>query len=252
MAKRSFDFLTFGGRVPWAIGLLLSVTLVLSLASAFGDRHVGSFFETVALVPLEVWRGQLWRLVVWPFVEQTPIGLIFGCLMLYWFGGDLAGEWGSRRFLRVFGSITLAAAVGTCLVARVDAPVMRHSYLGSWELTTAMIVAWGLWFPDRVVRIYFVLPIRGYWLAWITVGITVIYAIYAGWTHLLPELLAEASVLAWLFRKSILARYKRARRSFDVKTREAERLKNMRKRGRVVVDYLRAVEPPDSKKNGAD
>jgi hypothetical protein len=97
-----------------------------------------------------------------------------------------------------------------------------------------------------------VVLVRGFWVAWITIAFTVIFAIYEGWTHLLPELLAEASVLVWFFRKSILARFKRAGRSFDAKSREAQRMKNMRKRGRVVVDYLRAVEPPDSKKNGSD
>jgi membrane associated rhomboid family serine protease len=252
MAKRWHQTLTFGGRLPWAVGLLLSTTVVLSLLAALGDRHVAPLFDAASLVPGAVWRGQVWRLATWPLVEPTPIGLIFGCLMLYWFGGDLAGEWGSRRFLVVFGHVMLAAAVGTCLIARVDPPVLEHPYIGSWALTTAMVVAWGLWFPDRVVRIYFVLPIRGWWLAWITVAITVLFAIYSGWTRLLPELLGEASVLAWLFRKSILARWTKARRSFDSRRREADRMKSVRKRGRVVVDYLRAVEPPDSKKPDSD
>jgi membrane associated rhomboid family serine protease len=252
MAKRWQDTFTFGGRLPWAVGLILAATVVLSLSVAFGDRHAGAIFDFVSLLPAEVWRGQLWRLITWTFVEPSPIGLIIGCLMLFWFGGDLAGEWGSRRFLVVLGGVMLAAAVGTCLIAQVDPPVRHHPYLGSWALTTAMVVAWGLWFPDRVVRFYFVLPIKGYWLAWLTVAITVVYAVYSGWTRFLPELFSEASVLAWLFRKSILSRWTKARRSFDSRRREADRLRGVRKRGRVVVDYLRAVEPPDSKDRDPD
>jgi membrane associated rhomboid family serine protease len=247
MAKRWQQSLTFGGRLPWAVGLLLSATVILSLSVAFGDRHAGAIFEFVSLVPANVWRGEIWRLVTWPFVEPTPLGLIFGCLFLYWFGNDLAREWGSRRFLGVFSGVMLVAALGTCLIARVDPPVLMHPYLGSWALTTAMVVAWGLWFRDRVVRIYFVLPVRGYWLAWGTVAFTVVYAIYTGWMGLLPELFAEASILAWLFRKTILSRWTKTSRSFDSRRREADRMKGARKRGRVAVDYLRAVEPPDSK-----
>jgi membrane associated rhomboid family serine protease len=246
MAKRWQQNFSFGGRLPWAVGLLLSATLALSLAVAFGDRHAGGLFDLVALVPAKIWRLQLWRVVTWSFVEPTPLGLIFGCLFLYWFGADLAGEWGSVRFLRVFGSVMLVAAGATCLVAQVDPPILDYPYLGTWALTTALVVAWGLWFPDRVVRLYFVLPIRGWWLAWFTVAITVIYAIYKGWDHYLPELLSEASILAWMFRKSILGRWKKTQRKFDSQRRESDRVKTMRKRGRVVVDYLRAVDPPDS------
>src|ERR1700722_18848730 len=97
--QRFQDAMTFGGRLPWAIGLLLSLVVGLSLAVAFGDRHAGSIFALVALVPSHVWRGEVWRLVTWPFIEQGPVGLIFTCLLVWWFGRDLADEWGSSRFL---------------------------------------------------------------------------------------------------------------------------------------------------------
>jgi len=215
--------MSFGGRLPWAIGLVLSLIVGLSLVVAFGDRHAGSFFELASLAPADVWRGQVWRLVTWPFIEPGPIALIFACLFVWWFGKDLADEWGSRRFLTVFGGVVLAAAVGTCLVAQADPAVMDHSYLGGWALTTAMVVAWGLWFPTRVVRIYFVLPITGYWLAWLTIAVTVIFAVYSGWEGFLPELFAEGSILAWLFRRSLLARWSAARAGFEARRRQARR-----------------------------
>jgi membrane associated rhomboid family serine protease len=252
MAKRWQQSFSFGGHLPWAVGLLLSVIVVLSLLVAFSDRHLSSLFHAASLIPGDVWRGQVWRLITWTFVEPGPLGLILGCLSIFWFAPDLAGEWGSRRFLAVFGGVVLAAAIGTCLVALVDRPVLTHAYLGIWPLVTALVVAWGLWFPDRVVRLFFVLLIRGWWLAWLTVAITVVYAVYVGWDSLLPELLAEASILAWAFRRTIFARWSKARRSMKARRREADRIKSVRKRGKVVVDYLRAVEPPDSKDRDSD
>jgi membrane associated rhomboid family serine protease len=213
--------LSFGGRIPWAVGLILSLLVALSLLAAFGERHLTSFFDVLALRPAEVWHGQVWRLATWPFVEGSPLGLLFSCLVLYWFSPELAQVMGSRRFLTVFGGVMLAAAAGTCLIALVDPDVRGHSYLGSWALTAALVVAWGLWFPDRVIRMYFILPVRGYWVAWLTVAITVVYAVYVGWASLLPELLAEVSVLAWLFRRTILARLSGVRRSLDAGRRAA-------------------------------
>jgi membrane associated rhomboid family serine protease len=240
---------SFGGRLPWAVGLLIAITVVLSLLTAFGDRHAGGLFDLVCLRPADVWRGQLWRLVTWPFVEPSPLGLVFTCLALYWFGAPLAEQWGSRRFLLLVASAMLVAGGGTCLIALVDAEVLARTYLGGWAMITALVLAWGLWFPDRVIRIYFVIPIRGYWVARLTVIVTVVFAVYSGWAGYLPELLAEASVLAWLFRRSILGRWSNLRRSFDARRREGKPAKGARPERGIVVE-LRPGEPSDPDERG--
>jgi membrane associated rhomboid family serine protease len=235
---------SFGGRIPWAVGLLLALTLAMSLVTAFLGRHAAPLLGWVALVPAEVWHGQLWRLATWPFVEVGPIWLIFACLGLYWFGSPLAQRWGSPRFLVVIGGALLAAAVGTCLIATIDGDVMTRPYLGSAAMITAIVVLWGLTFPELVVRIYFVLPIRGYWMAWGTIAVTVVYAIYSGWAGYLPELLAEVAALAWLYRTRLLARWVQARLSRETQRRQTGSSKETRRRGGEVID-MRTGEPPD-------
>jgi membrane associated rhomboid family serine protease len=243
------DSLTFGDRVPWGLGLVLSLVLGASLVVAFVGRH-SSLVEFVPLVAADVWRGEVWRLVTWTLVEPGPIALVISCLMIYWFGRELAELWGSPRFLRVFGGVILSAAVLTCLVGLVDHSALPLPHVGSWALTGAMVVAWGLTFPDRVVRLYFVLPIRGYWLAWLTCGITAIYAVYSGWEFFLPHLFAEAGILAWLYRGTLLSRWTKARRSAAAQRRRDAARANS-------VAYLRVLEatdenppelPPDVKK----
>jgi membrane associated rhomboid family serine protease len=214
--------LTFGGRVPWGAGALLAVTLVLSLLVALLSRRA-PMFDFCALRPALVWKGQIWRLVTWPFVEPDPVSLIFGCLAIYWFGAPLAQVWGSRRFLLVYAGVAASTAIGTCLVALVDPAVREATFLGGWAMKVALVVAWGLWFPNQVVRIYFLIPIRGYWFAWGTVALTVIFAAYTGWAHLVLELFAELSVLAWLFRRWLFGRWAELRRSADTNLRSVPR-----------------------------
>jgi membrane associated rhomboid family serine protease len=197
--------LTFGGRLPWTIGLLLSLTVILSLVTAVGERHAGGLFELVALIPALVLRGQVWRLATWLFVEPGPWALLFAGLSLFWFGAPLTHAWGSRRFLVFYVGIMIFAAVGTCLVALFDPAVRESTYLGGWAVGVGLLVAWGLTFPTQVVRFYFLIPIRGYWIAWITVATTVVYWAYMGWTNHLPELLAEAAALGWIYRVSVLS-----------------------------------------------
>jgi membrane associated rhomboid family serine protease len=236
------DRLTFGGRLPWAIGLLIVLTVGLSLFAAFGDRHAAPLFDLASLRPAEVWRGQLWRLVTWPFIQSGPFALLWACIFLYWFGRDLAGEWGSHQFLAVFGAIAIISAAATCLVALVDPAVRAHVYLGGYAIECGMIVAWGLWFPDQVVRLYFVIPVRGYAIAWLTIAITVFIAFYSGWEGVLPELVTEGSTLAWLFRRSILWRWRRAVSGVEARRRDARR----RKRAQAAsVAYLKVIESED-------
>lgn len=199
---------TFGGRLPGGVGIILAVTLGCSLVAAFGSRRWAELFAMGALVPARVLHGEVWRLVTWSVLETSPLGLLFTCLFLYWFGGDLARDWGSRRFFLAYLGVAMTASVATCLVALVDASVREHTYLGSLALGGALAVAWGLWFPTRVIRIYFVIPIKGLVLAWGTVALTVAYAIYDGWERLLPGLITEGAMLGWLHRDPLVARWR--------------------------------------------
>jgi membrane associated rhomboid family serine protease len=207
--SRWTERLTFGGRVSWAVGLALVLTLGLSLPAALFSRHGAPLFELGALVPDRVFHLEVWRLLTWPFLEISPFGLIFSCLMIYWFGRDLSDTWGPARLAKVEGLVLLGAGVATCLLALVDRELIVQPYLASYALTTTMLIAWGLSFPDRVVRLYFVLPITGFWMAWGTVAVSVVYAIYAGWARFVPELAAEAIMLGVLYRKVILRRLRK-------------------------------------------
>jgi membrane associated rhomboid family serine protease len=211
---------------------------------ALGSRHVLPLFELGALAPAWVLRGEVWRLLSWSVIEPSPLSLLFACLILYWFGRDLAAEWGSRRFLFVYLGVALVAAVGTTLLSLVDPSVLAQTYVGSWPLAEAITVAWGLWFPDRIIRVYLVIPIRGLVLAWGTVALTVVFAIYAGWERFVPNLLAEGATLAWLYRGPVVSRWaawRRGRRATAQRTRASAR----KEQRLATVHVLRKLEEHD-------
>jgi membrane associated rhomboid family serine protease len=243
-SNTTLERLSFGGRIPWGVGLVLTLTVVTSLTVALGSRHVLPLFELGALVPDRVLHGQIWRLLSWSVIEPSPLALLFACLFLYWFGRDLAGAWGSRRFLFVYFGVALVAAMGTCIVAVLDPALLEQPYVGSWPLAEAMTVAWGLWFPDRVIRIYFVIPIRGYVLAWGTVALTIVFAIYLGWDHFVPNLLAEGAILAWLYRGPVESRWSKWRKEREASARKA-RLRKKQGQRMATVHVLHKLEEDD-------
>jgi membrane associated rhomboid family serine protease len=247
MARSSsfIDRFSFGGRVPSGLGLILALTVACSLVVAFGERHVTELFALTPLVPELVLRGQVWRVVTWVLIEPSPFSLVFRCLLLFWLGRDLSGVWGARRFLSVYFGVCIFAAVATCAVALVDPSVASQTYLGSWALDAAITVAWGLHFPDRVIRIYFVIPIRGHWLAWGTVALTVAYAIYFGWDTLVPVLAAEGGMLAWLFRGRLRSRWLKLRLASVQSQLAEEELKRTVREAREGSERPRPLKPSD-------
>src|SRR5207253_3309647 len=83
----------FGGRMrlwrfemPFVVGLLVVATFLLSVTAAILGRNGIPLGGYGLLVPPLVWSGQVWRLITWQFFELEPIGLIFSCALLYWFG----------------------------------------------------------------------------------------------------------------------------------------------------------------------
>lgn len=239
---------TIGGRLPGGVGIILALTIVTSLAAALGSHSLASFFELGALVPERVLHGELWRLLTWSVIEPSPLALLFACLLLYWFGRDLAQEWGSRRFFTVYFAVAMSAGVGTCVLALFDGNILNGHHLGSVPLAEAITIAWGLWFPRRIIRIYFVIPIKGSIVAWGTVALTVVYAVYYGWAHYVPSLLAEGSMLAWLHRAPLVARWARwqGARAAAARQKRARSTRERTARAMATVHVLHPIEEKDA------
>jgi len=112
-----------------------------------------------------VLHGQVWRLITAPLLH-TPVGpgavthILFALLMIYFFVPALEEEWGAKRlFLFLAGSSVFAYAVESLMflvLPTVAAPI----WYGSMIFADAAVVAWALSNRDRVVNLFFVLPIK--------------------------------------------------------------------------------------------
>jgi membrane associated rhomboid family serine protease len=136
--------------------------------------------------------------VTWPFFERDPLSLLFGGLMLYWFGRDLCMAWGERRFLATFFVIAAVSAAATTLLSLVLPPLAGGVWAGAWAVLSALIVAWAGLFPERQILLMFAIPVSGRTLLWITLGGTLLYAVFGGVYPYVPHLAAQGAMLLWL------------------------------------------------------
>lgn len=195
-------------RVPAAAAALIGLTLVFTIVGAVGSRNGVPLLEAGALIPALVWAGQAWRLLTWVFLEPQALSLVFGCLALWFLGRDLVSIWGAGKFLGVFAALTAATGAVTSILALLFTGLLGFLFLGMWPLVDALIIAWGLLFPGRQILIYFVIPVQGRTLVYVTVGGTVLFALLYGLVPFIPHFVAEGLMLAWLYSPDLRARVK--------------------------------------------
>lgn len=196
-----------GGGTYTVLGVLIARPIAWLIAAIVILSAFGSLLERVGIPVLHesvlvtrlVWAGEVWRLVTWAPLELSPLGLIFGCLLLYFIGPDLLHRWGTRRFfVNFFGGAAVVAAV-TCLIGRylwADVAVIPH--LGLWPMEEAMVIAWAALFPDRQILLFFALPVSGRNLIAVTIAITVVMAALSGFPLFVPHFVAEVAALAYM------------------------------------------------------
>jgi membrane associated rhomboid family serine protease len=175
------------------------VTLCVSIVAWFD----GAFAAWLALIPSRVVQFEVWRLFTWPFAQSHPISLIVTCAAIFKFGGELATRWSDRRLQRYATEVLLAAGVITCLVALVTG----HRFLvrtGGWAVTDILVIAWARQFPDRTLVLYGMLELHGKRLVQITIGTSVLFALFFGPVVMAPEL--AACTIAALYPRGRLSR----------------------------------------------
>ena len=116
-----------------------------------------------------------WSFVTYQFLHGEPFGLFFGTLVLYILGSALETEWGTGEFA-VFW---LVSTLGASLAALVTGSVLAS---GGVVTGASMLFAFAFLFPETQFLIFFVIPVKVKWLAWLA-----------------------AAMLGWDFVKAILA-----------------------------------------------
>ena len=174
----------FGGFsfFPPVIKALMIANIAVFLGIMFlGSFHVGDFSigglleELFALQPLG--RGFLiWQVFSYMFMHAGFSHLFFNMFALWMFGMELENVWGSRKFLTYY----LICGVGAGIANLLLAPLFSEAgpTIGASGAIYGVLLAFGMLFPDRLIFIYFFVPLKAkYFVAlymiieFVTVGI---------------------------------------------------------------------------------
>ena len=145
---------------PVTQALLLGNVAVFFLARLLGGG--GELVASLALWPLGAgfWP---WQLVTYAFLHGSFEHLFFNMLGLWMFGSALEQVWGRNRYLQFyFASVVAAALVQLAVNAALGqgAPT-----IGASGGLFGLLLAYAMIFPNQIVLVFFVLPMKAKYLA---------------------------------------------------------------------------------------
>jgi membrane associated rhomboid family serine protease len=102
----------------------------------------------------------IWQFVTYMFLHASPFHIFFNMLTLYMFGNELERYWGTRRFCNYYFVTGIGAGLCSWLVAIHSDAVI----IGASGAIYGLLLAYGLTYPNRIVYLNFLLPIKVKWL----------------------------------------------------------------------------------------
>jgi membrane associated rhomboid family serine protease len=175
----------FGGLFPPAIKWLLIVNGVVFLLQAIsGSQWV---YRWLVLVPQSILKDlAVWQIGTYMFLHGGFFHLFFNMFALWMFGSDLERQWGSREFLKFYFLTGIGAGIITFLLT-INSTVPT---VGASGAIFAVLVAFAMLYPNRLVYIWFLFPVKAKYLVIFLIAMGVLAATQgsqdgiAHWTHL--------------------------------------------------------------------
>lgn len=195
----------------------LTLYLVIGQAALYVFLQVGdySLMKYVSLIPALVMRGEVWRLFTFVFEPpaSSPIFIFFALYFFYIMGSALELYWGSFKY-NLFLFIGWAATVGASFLTPLGPASV--TFIGG-----SVFLAFAAMNPNFQVLLFFFLPVKIKWLAWLTWAGYLWAAVSGSWS---TRFMILASLLNYLlfFRHDIIDRFRTGQRALSRATRSVE------------------------------
>ena len=122
----------------------------------------------------KVLHGELWRIVTFIFVptSSSPLRLALSLYLYYWIGSSLERQWGTARFNLYYWSGVLLTVIATLAASAISG--VGYSVGGTGYVNLSMFLAFAVLYPDTQLLLFFFIPVKIKWLAWLDIAVVVI------------------------------------------------------------------------------
>ncbi|MBU1086559.1 MAG: rhomboid family intramembrane serine protease [Candidatus Omnitrophica bacterium] len=197
-----------------------------------------SWMMYLGLVPsLVISRLMLWQLVSYLFVHAGLWHLVLNMLMLWMFGTVLEQSWGSKRFVIYY----LFTGIGAGICSIVFAHNSAYPVVGASGAIFGLLVAFAIMFPESVILLFFIFPMKMRYAAMVLAGINLLGALSNPGSGVAYIAHLGGGLFGYLYFKNEAIRFVLSRFSIS-RWQESIKQKKQVKQKQEIVDINRRVD----------
>jgi membrane associated rhomboid family serine protease len=153
--RRSFRYVNFNA-VYWLIGINV---LIFAMTRLFGADFRYFLVTRMSMIPAMVVHGWVWTFVTYMFMHGGFSHILFNMLGLFIFGIHVERQMGSKEFLLYYFVTGVLAGVFSFLVYYFTGNYVV-ALMGASGALFAVELAYAIFFPDSILYIWGILPLR--------------------------------------------------------------------------------------------
>lgn len=161
----------------------LTLYLIASYIIGYGVyKLMPSMLDWLTLEPGLILKGQVWRLVSWVLVPPSGNLLTTVIMLMFYYslGTALERTWGAFRFnVYIFSGILFTVIGAFILYPLTGGLVGLGIFFTTYYINLSIFLAFAVNYPDMEVLLYFILPIKIKWMAYVY-GAYILYALVKG------------------------------------------------------------------------
>ena len=167
----------------------LSLWIVITYAIGYIMMYMTpGLLSYLTLEPYQILHGQVWRLITWILIPPSSGNIFFYIIMMmlyYSLGTSLERTWGTFRYnVYIFGGMlfTVIGAFVTYALYSVmgTIPVGIGYYVTTYYINMAIFLAFAVCYPNMQILLYFIIPVKMKWMAYIYVALIAFEFIQTG------------------------------------------------------------------------
>jgi membrane associated rhomboid family serine protease len=157
-------------NVPAPQRLINSLASKGSTTLALAFKQYGLFVTIFSLFPILIRQlGWVWQVFTYMFLHGSFFHIFFNMYALMLFGRPLEQQWGKREFFFYYIFTGVGAGIVTFFWNLIGNPFIPT--IGASGAVFGLVLAFGLEFPDAVLLLFFLVPVRAKYAVFIFGGI---------------------------------------------------------------------------------
>ena len=170
------------GMPPLSRGIFLATiaafVLQIILKTALGTKGYEGIVDTLGLMPGKVLESlYVWQLVTYLFLHSldSPFHILFNMFIFAVFAPEVERALGRERFGILYFGCGIVAALVSCAFM-IPLGEGNITVIGASGAILGVLAAFGSLFPERILRIFMVFPMKAKHFIWLVAGFEVMAA----------------------------------------------------------------------------